>query len=78
MAALLGAIAFDATTERTQRFTQDAIMDAKKLAFVVEFFTGFYSQRPNARSVRDTEVAYYRTLFTRRTAATNLGSGQNA
>jgi dsRNA-specific ribonuclease len=33
MDAMLGAIAFDTTTERTQRFTLDAIMNANNLIF---------------------------------------------
>ena len=57
MDAMLGAIAFDTTTERTQRFTLDAIMNANNLAFFVEFFTGFYSQRPSVSNVRNREVA---------------------
>ena len=62
MASLLGAIAFDETTEQTQRFTLDAIMNATNLAFFFEFVTGFYSQRPNASNVHDGEVADYRYL----------------
>ena len=57
MDAMLGAIAFDTTTERTQRFTLDAIMNANNLAFFVEFFTGFYSQRPSVSNVRNREVS---------------------
>jgi|LauGreDrversion4_2_1035121.scaffolds.fasta_scaffold172249_1 hypothetical protein len=60
MAALLGAIAFDETTERTQRFTRDAIMNATNLAFFFEFVTGFYRQRPDASNVHDGEVGDYR------------------
>jgi len=44
--AMLGAIAFDTTTERrTQRFKLDASMAAKNLAVFVKFFTGFYSDQ---------------------------------
>ena len=52
MDAMLGAIAFDTTTERTQRFTLDAIMNANNLAFFLEFFTGFYSQRPSVSNAK--------------------------
>ena len=57
MDAMLGAIAFDTTTERTQRFTLDAIMNANNLAFFLEFFTGFYSQRPSVSNVCNREVS---------------------
>jgi hypothetical protein len=57
MDAMLGAIAFDTTTERTLRFTLDAIMDANNLAFFSEFFTDFYRQRPSVSNVRNREVS---------------------
>ena len=57
MDAMLGAIAFDTTTERTQRFALDAIMNANNLAFLLESFTGFYSQRPSVSNVRNGEVS---------------------
>jgi hypothetical protein len=57
MDAMLGAIAFDTTTERTQRFTLDAIMNANNLIFFLECVTGFYSQRPSVSNVCNREVS---------------------